>query len=769
MDDFVINVRQVGNYPQLQYIGANDLLLIQRGGIGGTYACINQDALLGQVFERVNVGILPAPQNQGIASSYLITPLGQRQGFNWYVDEDGVQRYLQNGVAGYWNFTGANLAWAVAPSGEKDDAIDTTTWATVFNIGSSGGLTLTSLTVSELTITGTPSAPTDAVTVAWVQANAVTSFNTRHGAVTLTLADITGAGGAPLASPALTGSPTAPTPAPGDNDTSIATTAFVQSAVASGVAAGVTSFNTRTGAVTLLLADVTGVGGAPIAGPAFTGVPTAPTPAGSDNSTAIATTAFVRANFVATGGLTGFAPINSPAFTGIPTAPTPAPGNNTGQLATTAFVTAAVVASTTGVVSFNTRGGAVTLTNADVIAAGGAPLASPVFTGVPQAPTAGAGTSTTQIATCAFVSAAISSATAGVSSFNGRTGSVTLTAGDVTGVGGALLASPAFSGVPTAPTASPGTNTTQLATTAFVSATLAVSAFNGRTGSVTLLGADISAAGGALLTSPAFVGVPTAPTAVPATNTTQLATTAFVSAALAAAGGVTTFNGRGGAVTLLLTDITGVGGAPIASPIFTGTPASVTAAPGNNSTAIATTAFVTAALALAVISFNGRVGAVTLTAADITAAGGALLASPGFSGVPTAPTATAGTNTTQLATTAFVQGYVPQLVPSSRVAAQAADFSTSITLANTDSGCVKNCTSASAVTVTCPGTLINEFYCTIVQGGAGQITFAASGSGTLNNRQGLLHSAGQYATCALIVTSNTGGNNAAFILAGDVA
>ena len=37
---------------------------------------------------------------------------------------------------------------------------------------------------------------------------------------------------APLASPALTGNPTAPTPAAGDNDTSIATTAFVQTAVA---------------------------------------------------------------------------------------------------------------------------------------------------------------------------------------------------------------------------------------------------------------------------------------------------------------------------------------------------------------------------------------------------------------------------------------------------------------------------------------------------------------------------------------------------------
>lgn len=40
---------------------------------------------------------------------------------------------------------------------------------------------------------------------------------------------------APLASPALTGNPTAPTASPGDNDTSIATTAFVTAAVAAAV------------------------------------------------------------------------------------------------------------------------------------------------------------------------------------------------------------------------------------------------------------------------------------------------------------------------------------------------------------------------------------------------------------------------------------------------------------------------------------------------------------------------------------------------------
>ena len=49
---------------------------------------------------------------------------------------------------------------------------------------------------------------------------------------------------APLASPALTGNPTAPTPTAGDNDTSIATTAFVTTAVAANV--GITLLGTMT-------------------------------------------------------------------------------------------------------------------------------------------------------------------------------------------------------------------------------------------------------------------------------------------------------------------------------------------------------------------------------------------------------------------------------------------------------------------------------------------------------------------------------------------
>jgi hypothetical protein len=54
----------------------------------------------------------------------------------------------------------------------------------------------------------------------------------------------------------------------------------------------------------------------------------------------------------------------SPVLTGTPTAPTASLGTSTTQIATTAFVAAAVVASTTGVATFNTRSGAITLTSA---------------------------------------------------------------------------------------------------------------------------------------------------------------------------------------------------------------------------------------------------------------------------------------------------------------------------------------------------------------------------------------------------------------------
>jgi hypothetical protein len=107
----------------------------------------------------------------------------------------------------------------------------------------------------------------------------------------------------------------------------------------------------------------------------------------------------------------------------------------------------------------------------------------------------------------------------------------------------APLVSPALTGTPTAPTAAPGTSTTQLSTTAFNAAAVlvetnratAAEALKANTASPTFTGTVIipsgaSIAGFAPLASPAFTGVPTAPTASVGVSNTQIASTAFVSA-----------------------------------------------------------------------------------------------------------------------------------------------------------------------------------------------------------------------------------------------
>ncbi len=87
----------------------------------------------------------------------------------------------------------------------------------------------------------------------------------------------------------------------------------------------------------------------------------------------------------------------------------------------------------------------------------------------------------------------------------------------------APLASPAFTGTPTVPTAASGTNNQQAASTNFVDSFFAKKS------------------------SPAFSGTPTAPTATAGTNTTQVATTAFVGTAVA--NGVASKVGSDGTIT----------------------------------------------------------------------------------------------------------------------------------------------------------------------------------------------------------------------------
>ena len=131
----------------------------------------------------------------------------------------------------------------------------------------------------------------------------------------------------------------------------------------------------------------------------------------------------------------------------------------------------------------------------------------------------------------------------------------------------ANIASPALTGTPTAPTASLGTNTTQIATTAFVASGLALKAN---------------------IASPALTGTPTAPTASLGTNTTQIATTAFVASGLALK-------------------------ANIASPALTGTPTAPTASQGTNTTQIATTAFVATELSALSTTAQGAEGVIQVS------------------------------------------------------------------------------------------------------------------------------------------------------------
>ncbi|HAV8353450.1 TPA: phage tail protein [Escherichia coli] len=111
-----------------------------------------------------------------------------------------------------------------------------------------------------------------------------------------------------------------------------------------------------------------------------------------------------------------YAPKASPTFTGTPKAPTPAAGNNTTQVATTAFVQAALTALINSAPATldtlkeiaaainNDPNFSTTINNALALKA---PLSSPALTGTPTAPTAAQSVNNTQIATTAFVKSAI--------------------------------------------------------------------------------------------------------------------------------------------------------------------------------------------------------------------------------------------------------------------------------------------------------------------------------------------------------------------------
>ena len=144
-----------------------------------------------------------------------------------------------------------------------------------------------------------------------------------------------------------------------------------------------------------------------------------------------------------------------------------------------------------------------------------------------------------------------------------------------------------------------------------------------------------------MFTDTALTGIPTAPTATAGTNTTQIATTAYVRTEVAnlvnsAPGALDTLDELAAALgddaSFATTVTTSIGlKAPIDSPTFTGTVTGITKT---------------------MVGLGNVVNETKATA----------FTNPAFTGTPTAPTAAGGTNTTQIATTAYVQtaGYNSQ-------------------------------------------------------------------------------------------------------------
>jgi len=214
-----------------------------------------------------------------------------------------------------------------------------------------------------------------------------------------------------------------------------------------------------------------------------------------------------------------------------------------------------------------------------------------------------------------------------VLSFNGRTGVVVSIDGDYTAsqvtnvpagtiaavtVQAALdeldtdkapLVSPTFSGVPTGPTAAPLTNSAQLATTAYVdTAVTSASVSDGDKGDI-----NVSAFGTVWTIEPSVVltGNPTTTTQTPGDNSTKIATTAYVDAVAA---GVISDGDKGDIVV----SSSGTVWTIDTSVALAGNPTTTTQSAGNNSTRIATTAYVDAAAAASTVA-DGDKGDITVS------------------------------------------------------------------------------------------------------------------------------------------------------------
>ena len=214
-----------------------------------------------------------------------------------------------------------------------------------------------------------------------------------------------------LESPDLTGTPTATTPDDGDNSARIATTAFVISSVS---AVSKTSIelgnvdNTSDVSKPISTAQQSALNlKAPLESPIFTGSVSISDFSGDgvvhNNSNGV-----LSSSLIVSSDIDSNISLESPDLTGTPTATTPDDGDNSTRIATTAFVISSVSAVSKTSIELgnvdNTSDVSKPISTAQQSALNlKAPLESPTFTGSVSAPTPLSTSNTTDVATTEFV------------------------------------------------------------------------------------------------------------------------------------------------------------------------------------------------------------------------------------------------------------------------------------------------------------------------------------------------------------------------------
>jgi hypothetical protein len=318
-------------------------------------------------------------------------------------------------------------------------------------------------------------------------------------------------------------------------------------------------------------------------------------------------------------------------FTSSPVGPTPTGGDNTTKLATTAFVTSAISASS---IPDGDKG--------DIVVSGTGTVFTIDTNVVSNAKLAQMTTNT--------IKGNNTGSTANAADLTVSQVKTMLALENVTNTSDATkFANTALTGVPTAPTAAADTNTTQIATTAFVVGQ--ASSSNPVVNGTVAIGTSLRFARAdhvhpidttrAPLASPTFTGLVTSP----AGSTSQ-------------AGGLKLTSG-----TLKTTPVAGDSG----SLEYAGSTMSIINSSGTRKifaytddvySGTITSGQVTTGLGFTPYNATNPAGYITTAALSTYAP----LESPTLTGVPLAPTAAAATNTTQIATTAFVRTEVANLV-----------------------------------------------------------------------------------------------------------